>query len=82
MLVDVDNAPTDLIQVYPNPAQDFLYIDGVSDSKISISTVNGQSSLYILRNGQVDISSLVNGIYFLSLVELDGKTYSSTFVKM
>ena len=81
MLVDVDDAITDLVHVYPNPVQEFLYIDGVSDSKISISSVNGKVSLYMIRNGKVDISSLVKGIYFLSL-ELNGNDYSLTFVKM
>ena len=77
----VDDAITDLVHVYPNPVQEFLYIDGVSDSKISISSVNGKVSLYMIRNGKVDISSLVKGIYFLSL-ELNGNDYSLTFVKM
>ena len=81
MLVDVDDVITDLIHVYPNPAQEFLYIDGVSDSKISISSVNGKVSLFMIRNGKVDISSLVKGIYFLSL-ELNGNDHSLTFVKM
>ena len=81
MLVDVDDAMTDLIKVYPNPAQDVLYIDGISETSISITAVDGQATLYLIQNGKVDISSLVEGIYFLSF-ELDSRIYSRTFVKL
>ena len=81
MLVDVDDVLTDLLEVFPNPAQDILYIEGFSEASIIISTVDGQSSIYKMRNSKVDVSTLVKGIYFLSL-EFDGKLYSRTFVKM
>jgi hypothetical protein len=81
MLVDVDDELSDIILVYPNPALDIIYIDGITDRDIHISTVDGRSSSHSITNGQVDISAFVKGIYLLSL-EVDDRIYSRTFVKM
>ena len=81
MLVDVDDALYNIVNLYPNPAQDLLYIDGVLDANVTISDLNGQSLVYNMKNGKVDISTLVKGIYFIS-IQYTGRVYSQTFVKM
>lgn len=80
MLVDVEDELQDIIHVYPNPAHDLLYVDGLDDTKINITAANGIVTQFDLLHGKVDISNLVRGIYFMSAM-VEGKVYNHTFVK-
>ncbi len=80
MLVDVEEDFNDLIHVYPNPAQEVLFIEGIADAKVSIIAADGRSAVYELIAGRVDISNLIEGIYFINL-SVKGRAYSHTFVK-
>ncbi|MGZ0014832.1 family 16 glycosylhydrolase [Yeosuana sp. AK3] len=60
-----------LIKVYPNPAQDYLYIDSkVTINKISFYNMFGMQVLknVSLENNSIDISELSSGIYLLEIV--------------
>ena len=59
------------MNVYPNPANDFIFINLNESSEISIFDLLGNEVLHTITNGKVDVSSLTNGIYFLNV---DGKT--------
>ena len=59
------------MNVYPNPANDFIFINLNESSEISIFDLLGNEVLHTITNGKVDVSSLKNGIYFL---KADGKT--------
>ena len=67
--------------VYPNPSQRFLYIDGVADIddvKISILSMSGfrlDKDIFLSKNKQIDISDLGMGTYLLRLEALDGVKY-------
>jgi len=67
--------------VYPNPSQRFLYIDGVADIddvKISILSMSGfrlDKDIFLSKNKQIDISDLAMGTYLLRLEALDGVKY-------
>lgn len=72
------------IDIFPNPAEDKLYLKGISNnikhhSSIKIWDIHGvlvfQKSLTLSKG--IDISSLNNGIYFL---QIDGK-YFARFIK-
>lgn len=65
------------LKVYPNPTQNFLYVDGANFSNISISNIAGRV-VDFKRAGinKIDVSSLSNGIYFL---RSDNKT--TRFIK-
>lgn len=82
MLVDVDEEEEELvaINIYPNPTKDVIYIEGVELESISISDASGRKKIFILSDGKVDISDLVNGIYFIA-IDIKGKLYTRTFVK-
>lgn len=59
------------MNVYPNPANDFIYIGLDEPSEIHVFDLLGNEVLHIFAKGKVDVSSLKNGIYFL---KADGKT--------
>lgn len=61
----------DNIQVYPNPAQDFVFIDNASiDDNVNVFNVVGKRVMSFkieTENQEIDIADLKSGIYFLRL---------------
>lgn len=61
------------INLYPNPASSEIYINNMADSEfnVSITNVNGQTVIYdhakARQLNKIDISVLLNGIYFVNL---------------
>ena len=73
--VGTDEASLADINIYPNPTDNILNIEGVSIETISIINVLGQEIKNIVNNSddiiQIDCSDLTNGVYFL---KISGKT--------
>ena len=73
------------ITVYPNPSNDFININGVSDGKLTIFNILGEviyTNLINQDNSAVNISSLKFGKYFIQ-IESNGKlSKMSSFVKI
>lgn len=73
-----------MISVYPNPANDFLYVDfaaiGDIDANYFISDITGRvlntSNFSSKAVNKIDVSSLPSGVYFLKI-----KTKDNEFVK-
>ncbi|MEN8247863.1 MAG: T9SS type A sorting domain-containing protein [Bacteroidota bacterium] len=85
VITDVPKVCPEKINIYPNPAQDYLNIDYASDQvvDISITNVNGleQKNIEFSTAGRVDISFLSPGVYILR-VEAVSKTYFNRFIKV
>ena len=64
------NETQSFANIYPNPANDFIYIGLDEPSEIHVFDLLGNEVLHTIANGKVDVSSLKNGIYFL---KADGK---------
>lgn len=56
-------------KVYPNPANNFININGLASGVMNVSVVDitGKSVQKSVLNGRVDISDLKSGIYFIKL---------------
>lgn len=71
------------INVYPNPATDFLYIQ--SDFKIlnvTISDLNGRTMKNVeFDENKVNINHLQSGIYLAQLVDINGKVVTKKIIK-
>ena len=67
----LDDTLNNNIHIYPNPAQDFVFIDNASiDDNINVFNVVGKRVMSFkieTENQQVDITELKSGIYFLRL---------------
>ena len=73
---------TNPIFIYPNPAQNKLFVGGVNIETSASTTIydaQGKAQNYKLINNEIDISNLTNGIYFLSL-ENEGILFHQKFV--
>ncbi len=70
--------------IYPNPANDKLYIKGDFESSLRFNITNllGESLQQgIVSNGSIDISNLPQGVYIFYLVQNRATIYTSKFVK-
>jgi cyclomaltodextrinase / maltogenic alpha-amylase / neopullulanase len=68
---DIVNAD---IKLYPNPANNFLFIEGLTQhAVITISDLNGEMLINTgILNNQINISNLTKGIYFIKIVDKSG----------
>jgi hypothetical protein len=64
------------IRIYPNPAKEFLFIEGfVSKTSVQVYNINGTLSLSNVLNSPVlNIGNLDNGVYFLKITDRKGVT--------
>lgn len=66
-----DNSSLKMINLYPNPTTDVIYIKGAKNTDYYISNISGQ----VLKRGiitdnkiKINISNLKQGIYFINLI--------------
>lgn len=56
------------LEVYPNPTTGRLWIENALEPSVEVRDLNGKSML-TANTPQIDISNLVNGVYFVSVQE-------------
>ena len=74
------------ISVYPNPATNNIYLDGLrANSQVVVRNVFGSIVKMIdsqdIQNGQVSVSSLPSGIYFISIETEDFQSEPVRLIK-
>ncbi|MDR1592668.1 MAG: T9SS type A sorting domain-containing protein [Prevotellaceae bacterium] len=76
-MVGIENIKIEPVGVYPVPAKDILYVNGLSTAKeIRIADVSGRTvAAPRISNESIDVSGLAKGIYILSI---DGRTVKFT----
>ncbi len=70
-----DVAADALFSIYPNPAQDILYIQShlVLDAKVNITDMTGRELTMMHQDSKIDIRLLAPGIYTICITTPDGK---------
>ncbi len=61
------------LRVYPNPATEILNVEGNNIKDIVLYNSLGQTVKVGAINGQINVSNLSNGVYYLVVVSNDGK---------
>ncbi len=80
--VSVSEITSDKFNIYPNPVQDNLFIDGENIHKISIYNTTGHLIMVVeddIKNG-INVSELESGLY---IIRIEGAEFSTTsgFIK-
>ncbi|VXA97613.1 MULTISPECIES: reprolysin-like metallopeptidase [Chryseobacterium] len=73
----------DGIQIYPNPATDFLNVTKVSD-KATYKIYSAAGQLVgngNINNGKINVSSLIKGAYVISIEDKGKESFNSKFIK-
>ena len=80
-------AVADAMHIFPNPAKDFIIIS-LDNKNISgfIKVEDRVGNVFIntayVQNGEhINVSLLKQGIYYVSLMDENGRLYKSTFIK-
>jgi hypothetical protein len=62
------------IKLYPNPANNVLFIEGLTQNAvITITDINGEMVINTeILNNQINISNLAKGLYFIKIVDKSG----------
>jgi len=73
----IEDITTSAINVYPNPANNYIFIDGLNaGDKISITNIAGVKLMEVKANADtqyIDVSSLRSGMYIISAGNKTGK---------
>ena len=79
--VDLEEINFASTEVYPNPMNDVLYIDGDDVVNVTIFNSVGQQVMSVENKNVVDVSSLNNGLYFVRLVDDKGNILLKKVIK-
>lgn len=65
----IDENYLEKVEVYPNPAADFVFVNGIDNFKVDIFDILSKNvmSEYIQDGSPINIQSLENGIYILQI---------------
>ncbi len=70
------------IKAYPNPTHDIIYIETELDFKnISLLTITGQKINTLIKNNQVEVSNISNGLYLLKIETEEGTAFKKIMVQ-
>jgi len=76
------------LEVYPNPAQQLIEVKTTGIQEVSTMTVTSTTGTVIFNitgqeatSQQLDVSSLENGTYFITLTSTTGEEFTKSFVK-
>lgn len=71
-----------LVQVYPNPATDELFINGIKNARVRLFSAEGKQVVDIehFNSNVLDLSKVPNGIYILHITTDDGSVLRKKIV--
>ena len=88
-ITDTEETPLEVrdgIELFPNPAHDFLRLNVRAEGSVQtvlIWSIQGQLlKVCDVADGKIDLTSLVQGIYVLTIETDDGSVYNKRVVKM
>ena len=81
-VLSVDEIDANRISIYPNPASDVIYVDLDETFNAVIYNYQGQMIKNVnVDNGQINVSELTNGIYFLEIRTGNNVSVNKVLVK-
>lgn len=67
--------------VHPNPAKDFIRIEGTDPLEVRVCNAFGQTVKTVRNTKEISISDLPSGVYFVSITDREGRTCVKKVVK-
>lgn len=81
--LSVKNVSKTKLSIYPNPAVDFLHVDQLSEE--GMYTIYNTAEQLVgrgnINNGKIDVSSLIPGVYIISIEDKGTNVLKSKFIK-
>lgn len=82
-LISIVSQETDPIELFPNPSQGTVYINGISEQPVSIKVLDSFGKTLIeqlLIDSELDLSGFPNGIYFI-VFNIDKQIVTKRLIK-
>ena len=79
--VDIEENSFVLVELYPNPMNDVLYIESENIAGVAIFNAVGQQVLFVESRNEIDVAELNNGLYFVRLIDNKGNTITKKIIK-
>ena len=58
--------------IYPNPAKDFVKIDGTEAAEVQVYNALGQLVKTVRNSNEINVSNLTEGVYLLRIMDAKG----------
>ena len=68
-------------EVYPNPMNNVLYIEGQNIQDVTIFNAVGQQVLFVENANSIDVAELNEGLYFVRINDKKGNSVVKKIVK-
>ena len=69
------------VELYPNPVNNVLTVKGDNIVKVAIFNALGQEVVTVENRNEIDVTSLNNGLYFVSVTDVNGNVSVNKIVK-
>ena len=79
--VDIEENSFALVELYPNPMNDILYIESDDVESVTFFNAVGQQVLFVENRNEIDVAELNDGLYFVRLVDNKGNTLTKKIIK-
>ncbi|MBQ4399551.1 MAG: T9SS type A sorting domain-containing protein, partial [Bacteroidales bacterium] len=66
--------------VYPNPAKDYVKIEGTEVAEVQVYNALGQMVKIVRRTNEIEVADLVKGIYLLRITDAEGRNHTERLV--
>ena len=76
-----DNTEASGLQVYPNPARDWVVIEGLEAVEVKVYNTSGQMVKCVRGTNEIDVEGLAEGVYLVRIMDADGKVYTNKIMK-
>ncbi|MBI5540731.1 MAG: T9SS type A sorting domain-containing protein [Bacteroidia bacterium] len=80
-LINYNKLPNNIVNVYPNPTKDKLFIDNFNGCKLQILDVMGKEIINLNNSGCIDVSSYSSGIYFIKIIDKQSEFHSKFVIE-
>ena len=73
LITDVEETHDNELTLYPNPANNYVRINGVEAAEVEVYNALGQLVKTIQGCNEINVSGLAEGVYLLHITDADGK---------
>ena len=70
---NVEEAITEQVGLYPNPANDMVRIEGITASEVQVYNAFGRMVKTVQNSNEISVKELERGVYFVTIITGDGR---------
>ena len=76
----VDETEETSLILWPNPASQTVYIEGVEAKEVLVFNALGQMVKRVRNSNEVSLEGLVQGVYLVRITSIDGSIFTNRLV--